>query len=240
LNVNEDNFFAENITFQNDYRAPAIPYPQGSQAVALRVTGDRAVFHNVRLLGNQDTLYANGRGCEKGEQNCKPARQFFSNCYIEGNIDFIFGDGKTVFENCEIHSTPYDGGYLTAQSKHYAGEDSGYVFDHCRLTQDPAVKGNVFLGRPWRDYSTVVFMHTEMGDKIDPAGWSEWHAEVPRTLDTSYYAEFDSTGPGAHHAERDKHTHFLTPEEAKKFEPAIFLRGSDNWNPLELPKPAEQ
>jgi pectin methylesterase-like acyl-CoA thioesterase len=98
----------------------------------------------------------------------------------------------------------------------------------------------VFLGRPWRDYSTVVFMQTEMGDKIDPAGWSEWHAEVSRTLDTSYYAEFDSTGPGAHHAERDKHTHFLTAEEAKKFEPAIFLRGSDNWNPLELPKPAEQ
>ena len=240
VNVNADNFFAENLTFQNDYHAPAIPYSQGSQAVALRVTGDRAVFHNVRLLGNQDTFYANGRGCEQGEKNCKPARQFFTNCYIEGNIDFIFGDGKTVFENCEIHSTPYDGGFLTAQSKHYASEESGYVFDHCKLTQDAGVKGNVFLGRPWRDYSTVIFMHTEMGDKIDPAGWSEWHAEVSRTLDTSYYAEFDSTGPGAHHAERDKHTHFLTPEEAKQYEPANFLRGTDNWNPLELPKPAEK
>jgi polygalacturonase len=240
VNVNADGFFAENITIQNDYKAPVIPYPQGSQAVALRVTGDRAVFHNVRLLGNQDTLYANGRGCEKGEQNCKPARQFFTNCYIEGNIDFIFGDGRTVFQNCEIHSTPYEGGFLTAQSKHYAGEDSGYVFDQCKLTQDTAVKGNVFLGRPWRDYSKVVFMHTDMGDKIEPAGWSEWHAEVSRTLDTSYYAEFDSTGPGAHRTERDKHTRFLTPEEAKQFEPAVFLRGTDNWNPLELPKPAEQ
>jgi polygalacturonase len=240
VNVNADEFFAENLTIQNDYTAPFIPYPQGSQAVALRVTGDRAVFKNVRLLGNQDTLYANGRGCEKGEQNCKPARQFFTNCYIEGNIDFIFGNGKTVFQNCEIHSTPYDGGFLTAQSKHYAGEDSGYVFDHCKLTQDSAIKGNVFLGRPWRDYSTVIFMHTEMGDKIDPAGWSEWHAEVSRTLDTAYYAEFDSTGSGAYRTERDKHTHFLTPEEAKQYEPAAFLHGTDNWNPLELPKPAEQ
>lgn len=240
VNVNADGFFAENVTIQNDYQPPSVPYPQGSQAVALRVTGDRAVFHNVRLLGNQDTLYANGRGCEKGEVNCKPARQFFSNCYIEGNIDFIFGDGKTVFENCEIHSTPYEGGYLTAQSKHSPNEDSGYVFDHCKLTQDAGVKGNVYLGRPWRDYSTVVFMHTEMGDKIAPAGWSEWHAEVSRTLDKAYYAEFDSTGPGAHHAERDKHTHFLTPEEAKQYEPAVFLHGSDSWNPLALPKPAEQ
>jgi polygalacturonase len=240
VNVNAENFFAENITFQNDYRAPAVPYPQGSQAVALRVTGDRAVFHNVRLLGNQDTLYANGGGCEKDEQNCKPARQFFSDCYIEGNIDFIFGDGKTVFENCEIHSTPYDGGFLTAQSKHYASEDSGYVFDHCRLTQDPGVKGYVFLGRPWRAFSTVIFMHTEMGEKIDPAGWSEWHAEVSRTLDDAFYAEFDSSGPGAHHAERNKRTHFLTAEQARQYEPAVFLRGTDNWNPLQLPKPAEQ
>jgi Pectin methylesterase len=240
VNVDADNFFAENITIQNEYQPPSVPYPQGSQAVALRVTGDRAVFHNVRLLGNQDTLYANGRGCEQGEKNCRPARQFFTNCYIEGNIDFIFGDGKTVFENCEIHSTAYPGGFLTAQSKHYAGEDSGYVFDHCKLTQDAGVQGNVFLGRPWRDYSTVIFMHTEMGDKIDPAGWSEWHAEVSRTLDTSYYAEFDSTGPGAHQGERDKHTHLLTPDEAKQYDPAVFLRGSDNWNPLELPKPVEQ
>jgi polygalacturonase len=239
MNVNADNFFAENITIQNDYQAPTVPYPEGSQAVALRVTGDRAVFHNVRLLGNQDTLYANGRGCETGEQNCKSARQFFTNCYIEGNIDFIFGDGKTVFENCEIHSTAYPGGFITAQSKHYPGEDSGYVFDHCRLTQDPGIKGDVFLGRPWRAYSTVIFMHTEMGDKIDPAGWSEWHAGQTRKLDTAYYAEFDSTGPGAHHAERDRHTHFLTPEEAEQYEPAIFLRGTDNWNPLELPKPPE-
>jgi polygalacturonase len=240
VNVNADNFFAENITFQNDYAAPTMPYPQGSQAVALRVTGDRAVFHNVRLLGNQDTVYAGSRGCDKTEQNCMPARQFFTNCYIEGNIDFIFGDGKTVFENCEIHSTAYEGGFLTAQSKHYPSQDSGYVLDHCRLTQDAGVKGNVFLGRPWRDYSTVIFMHTLMGDKIDPAGWSDWHAEVTRRLETSYYAEFDSTGPGAQVARRDKHTHLLTAEEAKQYEPAVFLRGTDNWNPMELPKLPEQ
>lgn len=240
VNVSGDGFFAENVTFENDYRVSGNSYPEGSQAVALRVTGDRAVFHNVRLIGNQDTVYAGSHGCEKGEQNCKPARQFFTDCYIEGNIDFIFGDGKTVFHHCEIHSTPHNGGFVTAQSKHYPTEDSGYVLDHCKLTQDPGVVGNVFLGRPWRPYSTVVYLHTEMGDKIDPAGWSEWHPGETHSLDTAYYAEFESTGPGAQPGERDKHAHFLTPDEAKQYEPAEFLRGTDNWNPVELPQPAAQ
>jgi polygalacturonase len=240
VNVTADNFFAENITFENDFNRTHEQTPVGSQALALLVTGDHAVFHNVRLLGNQDTVYAGSHGCEKGEQNCRPARQYFSDCYIAGNVDFIFGDGKAVFDHCEIHSTPHDGGFITAQSKHYPTEDSGFVLDHCKLTQDPGVIGNVYLGRPWRPYATVIYLNTEMGDKIDPAGWREWHPGETHSLDTAYYAEFDSTGPGAHAKERDPHTHFLTPEEARQYEPAVFLRGADGWDPTKLPKQPEQ
>jgi polygalacturonase len=240
VNVTADNFFAENITFQNDFNRTHEQVPVGSQAVALRVTGDRAVFHNVRLLANQDTVYAGSRGCAQKEQNCTPARQYFSDCYIEGNVDFIFGDGKTVFEHCEIHSTPYSEGYITAQSKHNPEEDSGFVIDRCSLTQDAGIKGNIFLGRPWRPFATVIYLHTEMGDKVDPAGWREWHPGETHSLDTAFYAEFDSKGPGAHAKERDAHRHFLTAEEAKQYEPAVFLRGADGWNPTELPNVAEQ
>jgi polygalacturonase len=231
VNVKGDNFFAENITFQNDFNRTHPQLPQGSQALALLVTGDRAVFHNVRLLGNQDTVFTGSKGCTTNTPGCQLTRQYFSDCYIEGNVDFIFGDGKTVFDRCVIHSTPHDGGFITAQSKHYPEEDSGYVFNHCTLTADPDVKGYVYLGRPWRPYATVVYLHTEMDDKIAPAGWSEWHAEVSHTLDTAFYAEFDSTGLGARHNERDPHTHFLTPEEARQYDPQVFLRGADNWNP---------
>lgn len=235
VNVTADNFFAENITLENDFNRTHPQLPQGSQALALLVTGDRAVFHNVRLLGNQDTVYAGSKSCARDGQSCVAARQYFSDCYIAGNVDFIFGDGKAVFDHCEIHSTPHAGGYITAQSKHYPGEDSGFVIDHCTLTADPGVTGSVYLGRPWRPYATVVYLHTEMGDKIAPAGWREWHPGETHSLDTAFYAEFDSTGPGAHHDERDPHTHFLTPEEAKQYEPQVFLRGSDNWNPLAKP-----
>ncbi|MFZ0338692.1 MAG: pectinesterase family protein, partial [Terracidiphilus sp.] len=239
VNVTADDFFAENITIENDFNKTHPQTSQGSQALAILVTGDRAIFHNVRLLGNQDTVYL-GTHCGNDAQNCAATRQYFSDCYVAGNVDFIFGDSKAVFENCEIHSTPHGGGYITAQSKHYPKQDSGFVFDHCKLTADPGVTGPIFLGRPWRPYATVIYMHTEMDDKIDPAGWREWHPGESHSLDTAFYAEFDSTGPGAHHDQRDPHTHFLTPDEAKQYEPAIFLRGTDNWDPTKLPTPPAQ
>jgi polygalacturonase len=234
VNVIADDFFAENITLQNDFNRTHPQLPKGSQALALLVRGDRAEFHNVRLLGNQDTVFAGSRDCKDGDTACTPARQYFSDCYIEGNVDFIFGDGKAVFDHCEIHSTPHHGGYITAQSKHFPAEDSGFVLNRCTLTGDKAETGDVFLGRPWRPYATVVVLHTEMGAQIDPAGWSEWHMGETHSLDTSYYAEFDSTGPGADPAKRDPHTKFLTAEEAKQYAPAEFLRGADNWTPARL------
>ncbi len=235
VNVTADNFLAENITFENDFNRTHPQLPEGSQALALFVTGDRAIFQNVRLLGNQDTLFLGSRNCSQNTEGCTPTRQYFSNCYVAGNVDFIFGDSKAVFENCELHSTPHNGGFLTAQSKHYPGEDSGFVFDHCKTSADPGVTGPVYLGRPWRPYAKVVFMHTWMDDKIAPAGWREWHPGETHSLDTAYYAEFESTGPGAHHDERDPHTHFLTPEQAAQYEPKVFLGGTDHWDPAKLP-----
>jgi polygalacturonase len=231
VNVTGDNFLAENITFQNDFNATHQQVPVGSQAVALLVTGDRAVFHNVRVLGNQDTVYAGNRPCDIEKKTCIPSRQYFSDCFIAGNVDFIFGDSKAVFDRCEIHSTAHDGGFITAQSKHYPEQDSGYVLNKCKLIADAGVTGPVFLGRPWRPYATVIYLNTEMGEHIDPAGWREWHPGETHSLDTAYYAEFNSTGPGASHDHRDPHTHFLTPEEAKQFDPAVFLRGGDRWDP---------
>ncbi|MGA8111401.1 MAG: pectinesterase family protein [Acidobacteriaceae bacterium] len=233
VNVTGDNFYAENITFENDWNATHPQLPQGSQALALRVTGDRARFHNVRLLGNQDTLYTGSKGCsgEGADRTCMPARQYFSDCYIEGNVDFIFGDGKTVFDHCEIRSTPHSEGFLTAQGKSYPSEDSGYVFHDCKLTAYPGVS-NVYLGRPWRSYATVVYLETEMGEQIKPAGWREWHPGETQRLQTAFYAEQGSTGPGAHPGEREPYAKELTPEEAKKFLPENYLRGSDGWNPV--------
>jgi polygalacturonase len=204
VNVTGDNFLAENLTIANDFNATHAQEPQGSQALALSVTADLANFRNVRLLGNRDTLYAGSKGAA--------ARQYFSNCYIEGNVDFIFGDANARFDHCKIHSTPHSIGYITAQGKKSAEQDSTFVFDHCKLTADPGVS-HVWLGRPWRPYASVVFLNTEMGEHIEPAGWREWHPGETHYMDTVSYAEYNSTGPGAHTGQRDPRTKILTVDQ---------------------------
>ena len=224
---------AQNITIENDFNKTHPQLPKGSQAVALYVSGDRDIFDNVRILGSQDTLYANGKRCQGygAGRACPAARQFFYRCFIQGNVDFIFGDGKTVFDHCIIHSTPHSVGTITAQSKSYPQQDSGFVFNACRLTADPGVR-NVYLGRPWRPYSTVIFMNTWMGRQIAPAGWMEWHPGGTHSLATSFYAEYHSLGPGADPSAREKYAKQLTKKQAMQYAPARYLRGSDDWNPV--------
>jgi pectinesterase len=228
LFVTGNDFFAGNMTIANDYsKTSNVP----SQAVALSVRADRAVLRHVRLLGAQDTLYASSMGCMKEGSECVTGRQYYADCYIEGHVDFIFGDAKAVFENCEIHSIPHGpGGYLTAQSNTRPGQDAGYVFNHCKITAD-ASAGDVYLGRPWRDYSTVIFMNTDIEAPIMAAGWSDWKSAPQPRLPMATYAEFNSTGPGANAKAREPYSKQLTAAEAKKYVTKVYLAGSDGWDP---------
>ena len=76
-----------------------------------------------------------------------------------------------------------------------------------------------------------MFLNTEMGGHIEPAGWREWHPGETHSLETVFYAEFHSSGPGAHPTERDPHTRFLTPAEAAQYDARRFLAGTDAWDP---------
>ncbi len=234
--VTGDDFLATSLTIANDWSKTGKPR---TQALALSINGDRAVLRDVRLLGNQDTLLATSKACPKQASDtdtapataCKISRQFYDHCYIEGEVDFIFGNAKAVFEGCEIHSVVHPpGGFLTANGRNNPNEDSAYVFDHCKLTADSGVD-KVFLGRPWRDYAKVIFLNTEMGAHIQAAGWSEWHKGETKRLETATYAEFHSTGPGATPNEREPLAKQLTPEEAKMYDPKTYLEGPDHWTP---------
>ena len=237
VNVLADDFLAENISFVNDFNRTHPQLPQGSQAVALLVRGDRDIFENVRILGNQDTLYAGVGECagSGAERSCPVARQYFDRCFIEGNVDFIFGDGKAVFDHCVIRSNEHFEGFITAQSKSYPAQDSAFVFHDSRLVAAAGV-GNVYLARPWRPYSTVIYLDTWMDAHIVPAGWREWHPGDTDYLPTVFYAEYQSSGPGANPLLRESHSNQLSRQQAEKFEPEEYLRGSDGWDPIAILK----
>lgn len=56
------------------------------QAVAMNINGDRAVFYKCRFLGSQDTLLDD------------IGLHYFYQCYIEGMIDFICGNARSLYQ----------------------------------------------------------------------------------------------------------------------------------------------
>jgi polygalacturonase len=233
VEVTGQDFLAENLTFANDFNRTHAQQPKGSQALALMVSGDRARFLNMRFIGDQDTVYAGSSDCSPPgheAKQCTPTRQYFESCFIEGNVDFIFGNSLTVFDKCQIHSNPHVIGYITAHGKQSQDEQSLFVFQRCKLTADPGVS-HVWLGRPWRSHASVVFLNTEMGAHIEPAGWREWHPGETDYMTSVFYAEYNSSGPGAHPQERDPHTKKLTTAEAQRYETKRVLGGKDGWDP---------
>jgi pectinesterase len=204
--VDADDFSAENITFENSAG------PVG-QALAVRVEGDRVSFRNCRFLGWQDTILDN-RG-----------RHYYQGCYIAGHVDFIFGGATAFFDKCHIHCLRE--GYITAASTP-DNQPFGFVFSHCRITgEKPETK--TYLGRPWREFASTVFLDTEMSEVVRPEGWNNW--KKPQAEKTTRYAEFNSIGPGANAPARVKWASQLTPQEAKKYTRENVLRGNDDWNP---------
>ena len=241
VNVTADNFFAENITFENDFN-------RTHEQTLARLAGAGPLRHRrPRHLPQRAPARQSGHGLSRQPQlrattrrTARPRASTSPTATSPATSTSSSATRKAVFENCEIHSTPHDGGYITAQSKHYP--DAGL-----RLRLRPlqahrrSRRHRHRLSRPPLASLRDRHLHAHrMDDKIDPAGWREWHPGETHSLDTAYYAEFDSTGPGAHHDQRDPHTHFLTPEEAKQYEPSVFLRGTDNWDPTKLPAPPAQ
>lgn len=221
VEINGDGFEADNLTFENTAG-------NTGQAVAAAVRADRAIFKHCRFLGHQDTLFADY------------GRQYYVDSYIEGGVDFIFGNAAAVFDRNEIHANAR--GYLTAQSRTSPDQPTGYVILNSKVTSgiDESVvpagasitippQPTISLGRPWRPFSRVVYINTELPAEVIPQGWNLWGrtGETPQ----AYYAEFKSTGPGANPAARVPWSHQLIAAQAAQFKPNVFLAGTDLWNP---------
>lgn len=225
-----------NLTFENS----AGKGTDVGQALALYADGDRLVFDNCRFLGGQDTLFTaplppreiepNGFIGPKQHAPRLTGRHYYRDCYIEGDIDFIFGGATAYFEHCELHckNTGREvNSYVTAPSTP-EGQTYGYVMEGCRFTGDcPA--HSCYLGRPWREYAKVALLHCEIGEHIREEGWHDWNK--PQAHETTCFAEYENFGPSSDIKKRPDWVKSLTPAEAALYARALVLGGTDHWNP---------
>ncbi|NLO85869.1 MAG: hypothetical protein GX096_10650 [Clostridiales bacterium] len=227
----------KNLIIQNDAGDGSVV----GQAVALYAAGDRCSFYGCRFIAHQDTLYC-GAVLNKTAHWALPyvladtteniadrppveARQYYEDCYIRGDVDFIFGAFRCWFERCNLHCNQRGGYYTAASTPH--GQPYGFVFHDCTLTGD-CQDGACYLGRPWREHAKAAFLSCMMDACVHPQGFCDW--ENPPRAVTSLLCEYRSTGKGAQ-GERHPAMGQLTNSEAQSYSPAAVLLGDDGWQP---------
>ncbi|XP_020203620.1 probable pectinesterase/pectinesterase inhibitor 51 [Cajanus cajan] len=225
VGVAGDGFVAKNLTIQNTAG------PNAHQAVAFRSDSDLSVIENCEFIGNQDTLYAHS------------LRQFYKSCRILGNVDFIFGNSASIFQDCEILVRPRqeepqkgENNAVTAHGRTDPAQSTGFVFNNCTINgteeymtlynSKPQVHIN-YLGRPWKEYSRTVFIHSFLGALITPQGWMPWSGDF--ALKTLYYGEFENSGPGSNPTQRVPWSNQVPAEHVSSYSAQSFIQG-DDWN----------
>lgn len=229
------------------------------QAIALYADGDRLTIDSCRLLGHQDTLFTGPLpeterqpGGFIGPKQFAPrinGRHYYKNCYICGDIDFIFGSATAYFEHCTIESLlrtktsaqsdalsdtsafPLIQGYVTAASTP-KGQAYGYVFSDCRFISRDCPAGSVYLGRPWRDYAKTILISCELGAHIHPAGFHDWNREnTHETVCYAEYASYPATSDCRPLSDQADFVQNLDEQQARHFARKLVL---GDWTPDEL------
>jgi pectin methylesterase-like acyl-CoA thioesterase len=223
--IKANNVTTKNLTIENAYKETGTG---SEQAVALKTSGDRLVFDNVRLLGDQDTLYA-----DSATQGAV-ARSYYIHSYVEGDVDFVFGRGTAVFDQSTLkaatRNSTSNNGYVTAASTDKS-LTYGYLITDSTITSD-APAGTFSLGRPWQPsndpnaIAQVVVRNTELPAAIKASAWSDMTTTF--SWRNARFAEYQNTGAGAStNADRPQ----LSDVEAAKYTKFSYLAGTDGWNP---------
>ncbi|GLT42656.1 hypothetical protein SLA2020_166450 [Shorea laevis] len=210
-----ENIIAKDITFMNTYNIPR-KNTEVDQAVAARIYGDKSAFYNCGFIGVQDTLWdATGR-------------HYYNGCYIEGAVDFIWGDAQSIYESCEISlnvgkyapELPY--GCITAQGRNSSDDPSAFVFKQCTFDGF----GETLLGRAYGLYSRVIIYDSYLSNIIQPQGWDAWHGK--NHIDKLMYVEAENRGPGANTINRVSWLKKLSRSDLRRLID-IYYNNEEEW-----------
>ncbi|MBR1584131.1 MAG: pectin methylesterase [Clostridia bacterium] len=239
--VTGDDVTVENLTIRNEAGDGSVV----GQAVAVFAAGDRGVWRNCDLIAHQDTLfcgpvmanvlaemapYESTAECAvySPDSPLTHSRQYFENCFIRGDVDYIFGPYRCWFEGCTLYMNARGGWYTAANTPQ--DQPYGFVFHRCRLTGEcPA--GTGYLGRPWRKYARTVFLHCDMDACVAPWGFCDW--DENRTVNERL-GEYGTTGVRSDLSARHPLQKRLTAQEAQAITIERVLNG---WQPAERTAP---
>ncbi|WP_030439902.1 pectinesterase family protein [Actinoplanes subtropicus] len=205
-------------------------YGSGSQALALYAGGDRQTYRNVRLLGYQDTFLS------WGGTGSKQVRQYVYKSYIEGAVDFIYGNGALVIDSSTIHSlnlNSSNNGYITAAATN-ASNPYGILITRSTLSSSAAAK-TVALGRCWHaggaadSIGQVLVRDSALGGHIRQAG--AWQDMSGFSWKTCRFNEYNNSGAGASQGTSDRPQ--MSSATAANYTAQKYLAGSDGWNPVQ-------
>ena len=194
LAVCADGVTMKDLSIINDALQPEIK----GQEVALTVYATDFKMTDCTLTSTQDTLFVGPLPPDLIERydGFLPDElrlggemtQVFTNCKIEGTVDFIFGCGNSLFENCEIRSLndARNLGYVAAPA-HSLSQKKGIRFVGCSFTCEEGVaEGSIYLARPWRDYGLAEFENCTYAAHIAPGGFDKWQ-DTSRDLTARFY-----------------------------------------------------
>lgn len=227
LNIKAQDFHAENLSIINDF---GVDSQSGPMALAIKIHTDRVSFDNCIVRSYQDTWQTSGHDSH---------RLYVRNSFIEGAVDYIFGGGDALFENCTLYNVR-SGSIIVAPCHKTA--KFGYVFRNCVVDgNEAATDGKQKLGRPWHNAPIAVYIHTTMLIPIAPEGWTNM-GTIP-----ALFAEYDSRDADGNVLDlSQRKTEYegrgekagtgscrvsITKEEADELTYERIIKSKDGWDP---------
>ncbi len=199
----------ENVTIAN------LTPQGGSQAEALRLQGcDKCVIRQADIVSLQDTLLWSGR-------------LYAEDCYVAGNVDFIWGDGAAYFNRCEIKTVERSG--YNVQARNGSGK-SGYVFVDSKISRDAGITGTTLARVDVAVYphSHVAYVDCTLGGHVTKAGWTVTGGSAPASLRFEEYRSKTEGGALVDVSARVAGVQLTAEQAAQRRNPQIVL---DGWQP---------
>jgi len=231
LYLTGDDVYLQDLTILQglDYGTGTIT----GQAQTVRARGDRQAYKRVRMLGCQDTYYINK----------STIRNYLEDCFIAGDVDFIYGDGTAFLTGCTIYYNDTrngTAGAITAPNTP-AENEWGLVISDCTIDGPSTANNKFFLGRPWGESPAATYINNTFKIQPDVTGWTSMSPR--KVLRFHEYGSRDVNGnaldlsqrsTGACRPDAASDDPVISAEEAARYTVENVMGGFDGWAPQTL------